>query len=243
MLATYDDLIFDPVLRAYFGPAGYYNAGYWQNGVGNQEEACNALVERLVRGVHAHPRRILDAGCGLGASTRAIARCRPGAIVAGINNSVGQLHAARGTRVFAGDAARLAIADRVADVVVSVEAAFHFRTREMFVAEAQRVLVRGGRLVASDILFQSDSWPGAWTVPSENDVADIDAYRAMLERQGFGDIVIEDATGLCWAPFCANLQKWIRGRTDIDAAQWSAMVDALRDRTVSRYVLVSATAA
>lgn len=240
MLATYDDLILDPLLREYFGPAGYYNVGYWDNGCRNQEEACDRLVERLVADVE-RPARVLDAGCGLGASTRLLARKWPEAAVLGVNNSVRQLNVANGLRRLAGDASQLAVRDDAVDVVVSVEAAFHFRTREAFLREAARVLVAGGQLAMSDILFQGTSWPGAWTVPPENAVADVVTYRRLLERAGFGEIAIEDATDVCWNPFCGNLRTWIGHQSGVDVSQWDAMIAQLRNQTVRHYVIVSAT--
>jgi len=56
-----------------------------------------------------------------------------------------------------GDAARLPIADRALDGVISVEAAFHFRSRKAFFEECYRVLRPGGVLSTSDISVQR--WP------------------------------------------------------------------------------------
>jgi SAM-dependent methyltransferase len=56
-----------------------------------------------------------------------------------------------------GDATRLPIADGVVDGVISVEAAFHFRSRQAFFEECRRVLRPGGVLSISDIAVQR--WP------------------------------------------------------------------------------------
>ena len=57
----------------------------------------------------------------------------------------------------AGDAARLPIAAGTVDGVISVEAAFHFRSRKAFFDECYRVLRPGGVLSMSDISAQR--WP------------------------------------------------------------------------------------
>ena len=57
----------------------------------------------------------------------------------------------------AGDAARLPFADAAVDGIISVEAAFHFRSRAAFFAECYRVLRPRGVLSISDISVER--WP------------------------------------------------------------------------------------
>jgi hypothetical protein len=82
--------------------------------------------------------------------------------------------------------------------VLSVDAAYHFKTRERFVVEASRTLVVGGGLVVADMIlrapFDSLTWrqrlclrvvAAAAGIPLAN-MVDEREYVEMLHRHGFG---------------------------------------------------------
>jgi len=106
---------------------------------------------------------IADVGNGLGTQDPLIAEvARPRRLVA-VNITRWQL-VAGGDQLrqaaavpVVGDAARLPFADASVDGVISVEAAFHFRSRKAFFADCYRVLRPGGVLSMSDISVQR--WP------------------------------------------------------------------------------------
>jgi len=143
---------------------GWLNLGLWE-GPGAEEEAeqaCRRLVSTLASALPAGG-VILDAGNGLGTQDRLIAdTARPRRLVA-VNITEWQLSAGRdqlrqaAAAPVVGDAARLPIARQSVDGIISVEAAFHFRSRKAFFDEAYRVLRPGGVLSISDVSAQR--WP------------------------------------------------------------------------------------
>ena len=105
--------------------------------------------------------RVLDVGCGFGASLEAINRGFSGMRLHGVNVDPRQLElcrsiAPRGANRIAWhetDACRLPFADASFERVLCIEAMFHFSSRRAFFAEAARVLAPGGIAVASDIVL------------------------------------------------------------------------------------------
>lgn len=157
----------------FLAPApGWLNLGLWEvlepTGRGGDatldepEAACRRLVEQLAS---ALPRGadVLDVGNGLAAQDPVIATvAQPRSLVA-LNVTESQLRAGRArladaaARAVAGDACRIPFGDAAFDGLISVEAAFHFRSRRSFFEEARRVLRPGGVLTMSDVATKR--WP------------------------------------------------------------------------------------
>jgi SAM-dependent methyltransferase len=143
---------------------GWLNLGLWE-GPGTEAEA-GAACRRLVQTVaSALPEGgvVVDAGNGLGTQDPLIAESiRPRRLIA-VNIAEWQLSAGldrlreAAAAPVVGDAARLPLADGVADGLISVEAAFHFRSRRAFFEECYRVLRPGGVLSITDI--STERWP------------------------------------------------------------------------------------
>lgn len=138
---------------------GWLNLGLWEGDGSDPEEAPVAvrrLVEKLAADLPADG-DVLDVGNGLAAQDPVIAEvARPRSLTA-VNITWSQLEAGRGrlrdagARAVCADASRLPFADHSFDGVISVEAAFHFSSRERFLREAFRVLRPGGVLTMSDV--------------------------------------------------------------------------------------------
>jgi len=143
---------------------GWLNLGLWE-GPGSESEAeaaCRRMVRTLALALPAGG-TILDVGNGLATQDPLIAEVlRPRRLVA-MNITEWQLTAGRdrlreaAAAPVVADAIRLPIADSTVDGVISVEAAFHFRSRQAFFNECYRVLRPGGMLSISDIPVRR--WP------------------------------------------------------------------------------------
>lgn len=186
----------------YFEGSGFWNNGYWESDSRTAREASENLVDRLLAFLPRRSGTVLDVACGFGATTRHLLRHFEAVKITGVDISDAQMEVCRVNAPVCSflrmDATHLGFPNDSFDVVLCVEAAFQFDTRQRFLEEARRVLRPGGRLLMSDLLHEPRAEALSRRLHPENYLKDPASYEALLTGLGFTDVVVVDATEECW---------------------------------------------
>ncbi len=193
----------------------YLNLGYWAEAQ-TIDEACEAMVELVgqTAGLTSDD-EVVDVGFGFAdQDIYWVQRFAPQRII-GVNITPEQVRVARARvrelgleeriDLREGSATATGLPDACCDVVIALECAFHFDTRERFFAEAARLLRPGGRLVLADSIptgpdvnpwrhplraLLNDAARAALAVPRAN-VYPRDVYAAKLAAAGFEAVRVD----------------------------------------------------
>ncbi len=243
----YDGWMSWPLLQEYYGNSRYMNVGFWQDDTIDQHAASQALVHLLMQFVDRPCSHLLDVGCGQGASVRYICDNYQIGRVDGVNISTTQLDQARMIAP-AATFSRMSATDlrypaNTFDVVICIEAAFHFDTRLDFFREANRVLVPGGLLVISDILYSDYGTLENALVPSGNESATIAGYSDLLVSAGFSVSELRDITENTWSAYKRRFVEWAEKRFQegkLSSVELSVVTERIVALNVSNYIAAAA---
>ena len=171
---------------------------------------------------------VLDAGCGLAATSRYMARQRPDAFFYGVTITPWQIERAEKMNTEAGladqisllraDYQNLPVADESFDAAFAVESACYAEggDKKLFLNEMARVIRPGGKLVIMDGFLRGRPMPAfinriyrknmeCWAL---SELADLNQFIIAMKAAGFKNIKVED---LSWrvAPSFAHIPKTV----------------------------------
>ena len=209
-IERYDAMVGGPLFAGLFGRSGLFNVGLWSPEIATPAAAAARLAHEMVSRLPGSARTVLEIAAGSGGTAAEAARSRPATSWFAADLSLRRLVAARAlapaARLLCCDASALPVAPESVDAVLAIEAAFHFPSRERFLAAAREALRPGGSLLLTDLVVADGAALGDWMFPSANHLRSRTDYLALLERCGFAAIALEDWTERSWMPFLRFLE-------------------------------------
>lgn len=229
---------------------GYYRAGTNPFNREAMLEQMNAeVLARLKVNDMAEP-RLLDLGCGLGATLRSIARRIPRARLSGLTRVPWQVERARSLNAAAGCDMRVSVVEGDYENTILPSASFdgvyalesgchaHGADKGALLTEAHRLLRPGGRLVVADGFLASDRFPTAfqrhvyrrlcecWVI---EELAALGRFTSRLEGLGFSDVRVErlqmrvalSVTHIPWVTLRFLLAEVLCGSRKMTRARWN----------------------
>jgi SAM-dependent methyltransferase len=202
----------DRLLDEFYGQTGFRHIGYWRPECREPREACGNLLEELLSLLPEQSGRLLDVGCGLGATSAYLSGRFPAETVTGACETVAERAAcqrtAGGVRVVRTPLPWLEVPDGSFAYAMCVESMAEW-DREVLFRELLRVLQPGGRFVVADPLFAVEHGRGPRWQRRRKALAAPDGYRAFLEAIGFVEAQAFDTAVRCWGGFAARRKLFL----------------------------------
>ncbi|HEV2687281.1 MAG TPA: class I SAM-dependent methyltransferase [Bryobacteraceae bacterium] len=229
---------------------GYYRTGANPLHRESMLEQMNAEVLARLHLDHIAEPKLLDLGCGLGATLRSIARRMPYARLLGLTCVPWQVERARElndaagcadrVRVFEGDYVATSLPNSGYDGVYALESSCHAHGADKgaLLAEAHRLLRPGRRLVVADGFLEGDRFAIAmqqriyrkvcecWVI---EEFPQLHLFTARLRRLGFKDIAVEhlpwrvapSVAQIPWVTVKFLLTDVVFGKRKMTRARWN----------------------
>jgi len=218
----------------------------------HREAMLEQMNREIISRLHLPPAgsaRILDMGCGLGATLRSIALSHPKTDLHGITLVPWQLEHGRALnqsssgaaciQISLGDYERSNFPSASFDAVYALESSCYAygANKSAFLHEAHRILRPGGRIVVADGFLGPGQFRGpqqqicrilcdCWAIDT---LGQIDAFTRELERIGFRDILVEQSQArvapsvlhVPWVTLKFLLTSVVFGRSRMTRARWN----------------------
>lgn len=242
---------------AAWSPEFNMHFGYFRWGMNpfDRERMLEQMNVEVLRRLHlneAVSARVLDMGCGLGATLRSLARRLPEAELTGITRVPWQVEEAtqlnrragcERVHIVKGNYERTEFAAGSMDATYAVESSCyaHGADKRQLLMEARRLLRPGGRLVVADgFLERADALHGpqcaifrkmceCWVIDTWGE---LDAFTAELERLGFKEIEVEclqyrvapSTFHIPWVTAKFLLSEVVFGEGKMTRARWNNVI-------------------
>ena len=229
---------------------GYYRAGMNPLRRETMLEQMNAEVLTRLKLEDIVEPRLLDLGCGLGATLRSFARRLPQAWLLGITRVPWQVENARALNHAAGCSERVCVVEGDYEGTVLPSASYdgvyalesschaHGADKGALLAEAHRLLRPGGCFIVADGFLARDRFANTlqqriyrklcecWVIEQ---LAQLDRFRARLEELGFTDITTEhlqmrvapSVAHIPWVTLKFLLTDVVFGKAKMTRARWN----------------------
>jgi ubiquinone/menaquinone biosynthesis C-methylase UbiE len=213
----------------------FLNLGYWASRPETLDEASAAMARLVATEADMSPGDVvIDVGPGFGDQDFLWINEFGPSRITGVNVSQRQIDMAAERAADLGlsdrieyvlsSASNLPAGDASSDKVVALESVFHFPSRREFFCDAFRVLVPGGKLVATDIaplhamgeLTKRDSRraaavaPGWLYLPDSDKRISVSEYPELLRQAGFVNVTVRSIRDDVFGPYADYMRERLR---------------------------------